>query len=101
MFRKVLGDGFAMQFGFIGIKMVPISTYAILMNLKAMFVILISHFYLKDRMSLKRFILVMISFIGAFRIVKPDFFANLFSTQKNEIEHEDDATKLKLSLIHI
>jgi drug/metabolite transporter (DMT)-like permease len=68
-----------MLMGFSAMKMVPISTYAILMNLKAILVILISHFYLSDKMTLKRLILVIVSFLGAFMIVKPDLISNMVS----------------------
>ena len=66
-----------MLMGFSAMKMVPISTYGILMNLKAILVILISHFYLSDKMTIKRLILVIVSFMGAFMIVKPNLMNDL------------------------
>jgi drug/metabolite transporter (DMT)-like permease len=77
-----------MLMGFSAMKMVPISTYGILMNLKAMLVIFISHFYLSEYMTLRNFVLVVISFLGAFMIVKPNLMSSfmnfLFSTDSQE-----------------
>lgn len=64
-----------MLLGFSAMKLVPISTYGILMNLKAMLVILIAHFYLSDPATPRKLLLVLASFLGALMIIKPDWFA--------------------------
>lgn len=74
-----MGDSTGMLMGYSAMKIVPISTYGILMNLKAMLVIFISHFYLNEFMTLRNFILVIASFLGAFMIVKPDLMNHLIN----------------------
>ena len=78
--------------------MVPISIYAIFMNLKAMNVIVISHFYLSEKMTLERFNLVVISFIGAFMIVKPDLISKwinqIFLRNNDPIKNDSESPSM-------
>lgn len=75
LWTKCLSDSSAMLLGFSAMKLVPISTYGILMNLKAMLVILIAHFYLSDPATPRKLLLVLASFVGALMIIKPGWFA--------------------------
>lgn len=74
LLQKTVGDSVALLLGFGGIKLVSISTYGILMNLKAINVIVIAHFYLSEKMNAKTLFLVGVSFAGAFMIIEPDLF---------------------------
>ena len=60
------------------LKLVPLSTFLVLRNLKGIFVLIITPFYLKERLSIEQMILIIISFIGTALIVNPWIFKNMF-----------------------
>ena len=65
------------------LQVVPLSTFAIIVNLKPILVILLACFLGIDTLSVKKVILIFISFIGASLIVNPDWFANIYNKLMN------------------
>lgn len=90
--KKCIGDSTAMLFGFSAMQMVPLSVYAILMNLKAMLVIIIAHFYLNDKITFFRLFLVTISFIGALFVVYPSILQDLVGMFNQKVPAKDNSS---------
>lgn len=89
--RKNFGDSFTLNIGFTSLKLVSISTFAILMSLKAINVFVISHFYLSEKMNLQKLVLIVLSFLGAFIIIDPSFFAGLVARVLGTKSDSDDS----------
>ena len=58
---------------------IPLSTAAIILNLKAIVVMLLSLFFLGDRLTLCKLILVLVSMIGTILIIDPGLVLYLIS----------------------
>lgn len=58
---------------------IPLSVYAIIMNLKPILVILLGFCYGVERITLRKTGIILLSFLGASLIVNPDYFAALYS----------------------
>lgn len=82
------------------IKLVPISIYGIIYNLKPVLVIVIDYFAGQETFTRKKFFLIFLSFLGAGLIINPNFFLNFFSqdndTQKFNESSMDKSTKVIL-----
>jgi drug/metabolite transporter (DMT)-like permease len=69
-----------------GLRVIPLSVFAIILNLKPILVIIIGYLFGIENLSTKKILLILISFIGAGLIVNPDWFAHLF----NSLLHRKD-----------
>ena len=62
-----------------GLKHIPLSVYSIILNLKPILVILLGFCYNIEKITKKKVILILISFIGASLIVDPAFFSGVYN----------------------
>lgn len=81
-----------MTSGIFAIKLVPLSVYAIILNLKPIMVVLIGVMVRIETMNSRKLMLVCISFLGAGLIINPSFFENVFfylfkEGRSNDNEH--------------
>lgn len=91
-----------MSSGAFGLKNLPLSVFAIILNLKPIMIILLGFCYGIETFTLKKVILILISFFGASLIVNPDFFARLFNqVMGNQVEQTaaDDHIEKGTSLL--
>ena len=88
----------------LGIKLIPLSVYAIILNLKPILVIILGVFYGIESITLKKICLILLSFLGAMLIVNPDWFSNEYhkffgndeKTGDTHSEIERGRSKLKI-----
>jgi drug/metabolite transporter (DMT)-like permease len=88
-------EGFSMGINFTAIQMIPLSTYEIILNFKGIMGTIISHFYLKERMTISDKITAFVGLIGMILVVKPSLILGLFYTDP-EPEFKDSKEYCKL-----
>ena len=66
------------QMGLISIKKLPLSVFAIILNLKPIFVMIIGVLTQIEKFTAKKLILILVSFLGTGLIVNPNGFAALW-----------------------
>ena len=96
---------FGLLCGFTGTSMLPLSTFAIILNLKPIIVILVSFCFINEKLTLIKFVLIIISFTGATLIVNPNlvyyvlsFFFKGFYNPDESMQHEYGNMYPKLTL---
>ena len=70
----------AMMFSNLSLRNIPLSVYAIILNLKPVLVILLGFCFGVETITLKKIVLILISFLGASLIVDQDLFARWFES---------------------
>jgi drug/metabolite transporter (DMT)-like permease len=68
-----------MIFGVEGTDLLPMSTFAIILNLKPVFIILISFVFADQILTFRKFVVILVSFIGATLIVYPSIITDLLN----------------------
>lgn len=64
------------------IQMVPLSTFAILLNFKGITVSLLSHFWLKEKLNRVSILLIIMGFVGMVLVVKPSLILSRLDLQE-------------------
>ena len=84
----------AMMTGNIGLKNLPLSVFAIILNLKPILVILLGFCYGIETITPKKISMIIISFFGASLIVNPNMFAAIYNRIKgNQAEEMPETTE--------
>jgi drug/metabolite transporter (DMT)-like permease len=61
------------------LKLVPLSTFIVLRNMKGIFVLLMTPIFLDERLTVLQMFLILVSFLGTALIVNPQIFITLFN----------------------
>lgn len=72
-----LSISFGMSCGISSMKLVPLSVFAIVLNLKPIMVVLIGLCFGVETLTLQKVLFILLSFVGAGLIVEPSFFLGL------------------------
>ena len=70
--------GTALVFGSYSMQYIPLSVFAIILNLKPVLVIVLGFCFGIETITLKKISLIFLSFLGACMIVDPEWFARAF-----------------------
>ena len=62
-----------------GTAFLPMSTFAIILNLKPVFIIFVSFCFANEVITIKKLLVILVSFVGATLIVYPDAIFKVFS----------------------
>ena len=77
--RGILAGSNLLMF-YSAMKLVPLSTFLVLRNLKGIFVLLLTPLFLNEGLSCLEIFLIFVSFVGTALIVNPWMFINFFSS---------------------
>lgn len=71
------------------IALLPLSTFLVLRNLKGIFVLIISCFVGKDRITVLQIILVIMSFIGTILVIQPSLILFFIISREDFYQEQD------------
>lgn len=83
MFSMLIASIAAINF-FESIRRIPLSITYIIMNLKGIFVIIMTVLFLDDKVTLKVIICISISFFGTMMLIKPSILFNVSGPEANQ-----------------